>query len=110
MHPIINCIETDRSQCASGFNGPASCFKKNNRPGRVGIQLDGTHVLGPYCRVTQRLMPCHMAPRFGYAPSAPPMQKSLERNSPGPIVLAKAGISVKRLLKLCNAFCSIVKG
>ena len=43
-------------------------------------------------------------------PSAPPMIRSAWRKSPGPIVLAKAGTSVVRLLKLVSAFCSIVSG
>jgi len=52
-------------QCASGSSGPASCLRKNSLPGRVGIQLEGTHSLGPYWSVTHRLMPCHIAPRSG---------------------------------------------
>ena len=31
----------------------------------VGIQLEGIHALGPYCSVTHRLIPCHIAPRSG---------------------------------------------
>ena len=47
---------------------------KKSRPAIVGIELDGIHGLGPYWSVMQRLIPCHIAPRSGYAPSAPPMQ------------------------------------
>ena len=61
----------------SGKSGPASGRVKKSRPGIVGIQVLGSQALGPYFSVTHRLIPCHMAPRSGYAPSAPPMQKSL---------------------------------
>src|SRR5271165_3338359 len=43
-------------------------------------------------------------------PSAPPMIRSALRKNPGPIVLAKAGTRVVRLLKLVSAFCSMVSG
>ncbi len=61
----------------------------------------GTQGSGPYRRVIQRLAPCHCMPR-SKMPSAPPMIRSAWRNSPGPIVLAKAGTSVVRLLKLVS--------
>lgn len=61
---------------------------KKSRPGIVGIQLLGFQGVGPYCSVTHTLIPCDIAPRSGYAPSAPPMQKSLCRNKPGPIEFA----------------------
>jgi hypothetical protein len=38
------------------------------------------------------------------------MQKSDRRNSPGPIVFAKQGISVNRDMNECSAFCSTVNG
>src|SRR5687768_8383291 len=80
-------------------------------PGIVGIHVLGSHVDGGSCpSVMHSEHDCQLAPRSGYTPSAPPMQKSLWRNRPGPIVLANAGMSVNRDMNECSEFCSTVSG
>src|SRR5262249_3083460 len=96
-------------QFKSGSRGPARASWKKRRPGGGGVNELGTQGSGPCGEVIQRLIPCHCIPRSN-RPSAPPMIRSALRKRPGPIVLANAGTSVVRLLKLVKAFCSIVRG
>ena len=78
-------------------------------PAASACSVLGIHGVGSCCSVMRSDSPCHCMPRPN-APSAPPMIRSAARNSAGPMVLANAGTSVVRLLKLVSAFCSIVSG
>src|SRR5687768_13851440 len=98
------------NQCDSGVSGPANCFINTSTPAIVGIHVLGSQGVGSCPSVMHNEQDCQLAPRSGYTPSAPPMQKSLCKKSPGPIVFAKQGINVNRDMNECSEFCSTVSG
>ena len=106
---ILHSVGCQATQLHSASSGPESSFRKNNRPGWPGMNVEGIQGVGSCRSVIHSDRPCHCIPRPN-VPSAPPMILSQPKNRPGPTVLAKAGTCVVRLLKLVSAFCSIVNG